>query len=96
MSNPHLRIIRNDEELKVADLTGGVGDWRERALCREVDGELFYPDKGESNREAKRVCGRCEVKTECLEYALGADERWGVWGGLSERERRAMLKRRAA
>ncbi|HET9518524.1 MAG TPA: WhiB family transcriptional regulator, partial [Actinoplanes sp.] len=54
-----------------------------------------FPEKGGSTREAKRICGRCEVKVECLEYALGHDERFGIWGGLSERERRK-LKRRVA
>ena len=68
--------------------------WQERALCAQTDPEAFFPEKGGSTREAKRVCGRCEVKAECLEYALGHDERFGIWGGLSERERRR-LKRRA-
>jgi WhiB family redox-sensing transcriptional regulator len=55
----------------------------------------FFPEKGGSTREAKRICSRCDVKGECLEYALGHDERFGIWGGLSERERRR-LKRRVA
>jgi WhiB family transcriptional regulator, redox-sensing transcriptional regulator len=69
--------------------------WQEQALCAETDPEAFFPEKGGSTREAKRICSRCEVKTECLEYALGHDERFGIWGGLSERERRK-LKRRVA
>ncbi|MGA4726265.1 WhiB family transcriptional regulator [Micromonospora taraxaci] len=85
--------MRNDEELKVADLTGSVGDWQERALCREVDGEVFYPEKGGTVDPAKRICRNCEVKTECLEYALGRNEEFGVWGGYSERERRAMKRK---
>ena len=79
----------------VADLLGDAPEWQERALCSQTDPEAFFPEKGGSTREAKRICGRCEVKTECLEYALGHDERFGIWGGLSERERRK-LKRRAA
>ena len=70
-------------------------DWQERALCAQTDPEAFFPEKGGSTREAKRICGRCEVKGDCLEYALGHDERFGIWGGLSERERRK-LKRRVA
>lgn len=69
-------------------------DWFERAGCQGTDGEAFFPERGGSTREAKRVCDRCEVKYECLAYALDRDERFGVWGGLSERERRR-LKRRA-
>ncbi|MFP3715051.1 WhiB family transcriptional regulator [Isoptericola variabilis] len=68
--------------------------WQERALCAQTDPEAFFPEKGGSTREAKKVCGSCEVRAECLEYALENDERFGIWGGLSERERRK-LKRRA-
>jgi len=68
--------------------------WQERALCAQTDPEAFFPEKGGSTREAKRVCASCEVREECLEYALANDERFGIWGGLSERERRK-LKRRA-
>ncbi|WP_299047615.1 WhiB family transcriptional regulator [uncultured Actinomyces sp.] len=68
--------------------------WQERALCAQTDPEAFFPEKGGSTREAKRVCATCEVREECLAYALANDERFGIWGGLSERERRK-LKRRA-
>jgi WhiB family redox-sensing transcriptional regulator len=67
--------------------------WQERALCAQTDPEAFFPEKGGSTREAKRVCLACEVRTECLEYALANDERFGIWGGLSERERRRVKKR---
>ncbi|MDQ1687078.1 MAG: WhiB family transcriptional regulator, redox-sensing transcriptional regulator [Frankiaceae bacterium] len=75
-------------------LVDAVVSWQERALCAETDPEAFFPEKGGSTREAKRVCTGCEVKGECLQYALAHDERFGIWGGLSERERRR-LKRRA-
>jgi WhiB family transcriptional regulator, redox-sensing transcriptional regulator len=78
-----------------ADLLGDAPEWQEHSLCSQTDPEAFFPEKGGSTREAKRICSRCEVKDECLEYALGHDERFGIWGGLSERERRK-LKRRAA
>lgn len=68
--------------------------WQARALCAQTDPEAFFPEKGGSTREAKRVCLSCEVRVECLEYALEQDERFGIWGGLSERERRR-LKRKA-
>ena len=86
---------RMDGRLEVADLLGNAPEWQERALCSQTDPEAFFPEKGGSTREAKRICSRCEVKSECLEYALGHDERFGIWGGLSERERRK-LKRRVA
>jgi WhiB family transcriptional regulator, redox-sensing transcriptional regulator len=63
-------------------------NWRGRALCAETDPEAFFPEKGGSTREAKKVCRRCEVRAECLEFALKNDEQFGVWGGMSERERR--------
>jgi WhiB family redox-sensing transcriptional regulator len=68
-------------------------DWQERALCAQTDPEAFFPEKGGSTREAKRICQVCEVRDDCLEYALAHDERFGIWGGLSERERRKLKKR---
>jgi WhiB family redox-sensing transcriptional regulator len=62
--------------------------WQVDALCAQTDPEAFFPEKGGSTREAKRVCEGCEVRSECLNYALENDERFGIWGGLSERERR--------
>ncbi len=66
--------------------------WQERALCAQTDPEAFFPEKGGSTREAKRICMGCEVRDECLEYALAHDERFGIWGGLSERERRRLKR----
>ena len=68
--------------------------WQDEALCAQTDPEAFFPEKGGSTREAKRVCQTCPVRAQCLEYALEHDERFGIWGGLSERERRRL--RRAA
>ncbi len=66
--------------------------WQERALCAQTDPEAFFPEKGGSTREAKRICMGCEVRDQCLEYALAHDERFGIWGGLSERERRRLKR----
>ncbi|WP_197380538.1 WhiB family transcriptional regulator [Mycolicibacterium mengxianglii] len=66
--------------------------WQERALCAQTDPEAFFPEKGGSTREAKRICLGCEVRDACLEYALANDERFGIWGGLSERERRRIKR----
>lgn len=71
---------------------GAEEQWQERALCAQTDPEAFFPEKGGSTREAKRICMGCEVRDECLEYALANDERFGIWGGLSERERRRLKR----
>lgn len=77
-------------------------EWAVDALCAETDPEAFFPDKGGSTQQAKRICngtpvtgigpGRepCPVRHECLRFALNNDERFGIWGGLSERERRQL------
>ena len=67
--------------------------WQSDSLCAQTDPEAFFPEKGGSTREAKKICGSCEVRNRCLEYALENDERFGIWGGLSERERRKLRKR---
>jgi Transcription factor WhiB. len=78
------------------ELLGAVDkqEWQERALCAQTDPDAFFPEKGGSTREAKAVCMGCEVRSECLEYALTRDERFGIWGGYSERERRKIKNRR--
>ncbi len=69
--------------------------WAAQAKCLQAEPDTFFPEKGGSTREAKRICAACEVRVECLDYALANDERFGIWGGLSERERRK-LKRLAS
>lgn len=65
--------------------------WVDGALCAQVDvGDIWFPERGESNRAAMRICGLCPVQDSCLEHALAHDERWGVWGGTSEQQRRRM------
>lgn len=66
--------------------------WRAHGLCAQTDPEAFFPEKGGSVRDAKSVCRSCEVQAECLDYALLNDERFGVWGGTSEKERRALRR----
>ncbi len=83
-------VVDQEREGLAAEL-----EWQERALCAQTDPEAFFPEKGGSTREAKRTCMSCEVRVECLDYALANDERFGIWGGLSERERRRVKKRAA-
>jgi WhiB family redox-sensing transcriptional regulator len=71
--------------------------WVDQALCAQVDAEMFFPEPCggvKAVRQAKRVCGSCPVREQCLEYALAHGERFGVWGGASERERRQMKRER--
>jgi WhiB family redox-sensing transcriptional regulator len=74
---------------------GSAERWQERANCLGVDPDLFFPERGASTREAKAVCRGCEVRMDCLEYALAHGEKFGIWGGLSERERRRVRRQRA-
>ncbi|MFT4124916.1 MAG: WhiB family transcriptional regulator [Gordonia sp. (in: high G+C Gram-positive bacteria)] len=88
-SRRHLSVVSDDFD----GLFDAVEEqWQDRALCAQTDPEAFFPEKGGSTREAKRICTGCEVKAECLEYALANDERFGIWGGLSERERRRLKR----
>ncbi|PZS06271.1 MAG: WhiB family transcriptional regulator [Pseudonocardiales bacterium] len=75
-------------------------DWRHRALCRDEDPELFFPigNTGPALSQidaAKAVCRRCPVTEDCLSWALESGQDAGVWGGMSEDERRALKRRRA-
>ena len=70
--------------------------WRDEALCAQVDPEIFFVEKGGSTAPAKRVCAACAVRAECLQFALETDEMHGVWGGMSERERRRLKQQRTA
>lgn len=81
---------------QIADDDDNPLSWQTDALCAQTDPEAFFPEKGGSTRDAKRICTTCEVKAQCLEYALQNDERFGIWGGLSERERRRIRRTRSA
>jgi WhiB family redox-sensing transcriptional regulator len=99
--HPHLTLLTaastfdpqveaDPQPLRLAGLYPDGATWKDDALCAETDPEAFFPEKGGSTREAKRVCAGCSVQAECLQYALDNDERFGIWGGLSERERRRL------
>lgn len=68
--------------------------WRQRAACRGVDPDVFYPVTDEDAQEAKSICNGCQVREACLEFALVNRERDGVWGGATERERRRIIRQR--
>lgn len=93
--------VKHMMSLALYEAKGGMHmDWRHQSACRDEDPELFFPvgNTGPALtqiEEAKKVCQRCIVKEPCLAWALESGQDAGVWGGLSEDERRA-LKRRAA
>ena len=98
-------MLRAGEPLADIASRYGVQVWAEQALCAQIGGDAWFPDKGTpdepqtnpvSLKDAKRVCLACPVRTPCLDYALKHDERFGVWGGLSERERRRLKRQREA
>lgn len=64
--------------------------WQLRGLCAETDPGAFFPEDGEPAGPAKRVCRSCPVRAECLDYALSTGQEYGVWGGMSEQERRQL------
>ncbi|KNX35954.1 hypothetical protein VV01_21525 [Luteipulveratus halotolerans] len=66
--------------------------WQKHALCAKTDPETFYPERGQSSAPAERICRKCRVAAECLDYALAHGERFGVWGGTSERRRRRLAR----
>lgn len=73
-----------------------LGDWEDEAACREAPTHIFFPEPGdpETSRWVAMFCGLCPVRAECLESALDRREKWGIWGGTTETERRALLRAR--
>lgn len=67
---------------------GTATSWRVDALCAQTDPEVFFPERGDSGARAKRICGECPVRLQCLDNAMASDEHFGIWGGLTEKERR--------
>ena len=84
LARPHLTVVpeRQSHSSPSHCRAGPIRDqWQDRALCAQTDPEAFFPEKGGSTREAKKICLGCEVRHECLDYALAHDERFGIWGG---------------
>lgn len=77
-----------------ADLLGDAPElWSDGALCAQADPEAWFPEKGGSPREAKRICAACPVRSDCLYRAMDGGESFGIWGGLSPKERAAVRQR---
>lgn len=69
-------------------------EWFAHAACTGVDPELFHPSRGESTAEAKAICRRCGIRSACLEWAMATHQQFGIWGGLSEQQRKVERSRR--
>src|SRR4030065_587719 len=82
------------EELRTALQMGDDLAWQDDANCKGANADLFFPERGASTRAAKAICRECQVRGECLEFALRSGEKFGIWGGLSERERRPVRRGR--
>ncbi len=84
-----------EDDMANPDEVADAESWQMFANCLGVDPDLFFPERGASTKEAKGVCQGCVVREDCLEYALANGEKFGIWGGLSERERRRIRRQRA-
>ena len=82
-----LCCARMREEDTTAYNTPGPGPWVVDGACVGVDVNVFFPGAGQRPVEALKICARCVVRVECAEYALETNQHWGVWGGLTERQR---------
>lgn len=86
----YLRMATNFNEL----ISLVRDSWRENAACREADTSAFFIGPGKSPDAALAVCNRCEVRDECLEFALDNEENYGIWGGLNADQRKKLRRRR--
>lgn len=81
--------------MSVVDREDAARSWMVDAACVGVDPDLFFPEPGASVQEAKAVCAGCPVREECLDYAMSHHENWGIWGGVTARERARMRRTRS-
>lgn len=88
------RIRQTNPEYFNAALESAASQWAERAACADANPDIFFPSRGESSAKAMELCRGCEVRLECLDYALRTHQRHGIWGGLTERGRRRVKSTR--
>lgn len=72
----------------------GIEPWMDSALCAQVGGDDWFPEWGGSERDPKTVCATCPVREQCLNYAIQHHINYGIWGGVSERQRRRIITKR--
>lgn len=99
MSNDSIKIMGNTQHLTTTSLQALVGlvpEWMSEGICAQIDAEEWFPEKGGSSRAAQAVCATCPVRTQCLQYAVDNSERFGIWGGLTEGQRRKLRRTNGA
>jgi WhiB family redox-sensing transcriptional regulator len=101
LTRQHLRGDQVSNLASTLALAAADDIWRDQALCRNTDPDLFFPVGTTgyalvAQDHAKQVCGECDVQQACLDYALDTNQDSGIWGGLTEEERRVIRRRRAA
>jgi WhiB family redox-sensing transcriptional regulator len=77
----------------IANWISGGEEWRSFAACRTVDSGVFFPQSDLFSNRAKLICSTCPVREKCLAWAMGTDQRYGVWGGKTSRERLHLARR---
>ena len=87
-------VEMDNSHLQLPQVGVPLGDWADDAACKSMDIEIFYPKSGRRPTQALATCRECPVRSECLEYALEAHQHWGVWGGMTERQRFDEKRRR--
>jgi WhiB family transcriptional regulator, redox-sensing transcriptional regulator len=83
------------EEISGASHDTDDKSWQIQANCLGADPDLFFPERGGNEMAAKEICRGCVVREECLEYSLANGEKFGIWGGMTDRERRRLRRSRA-
>ena len=95
MTPPLLKAGKNTDNSSASTLRRNDSvDW-DRAICPQTDPDAYFPEAGLTTRALKKICMSCDIREDCLQYAIDNDERFGVWGGLSESERRKLKKKEA-
>ena len=96
MNDDQYMLSSTGPDVAVASFLGELravrAEWIEQASCRGVDPELFFPARGGSTKEARAVCKGCVVRDKCLNHSLVQGERFGIWGGTTEKERRRLRR----
>lgn len=90
---PSSRKPTNHQEVGLYDFSDEEKEWRKHALCRGLDNNIFFPERGHSMLRAYAVCRGCPVRYECLEWAIETGDKWGIRGGFTPEERTKIRKR---
>lgn len=97
-SDALISTVSDSPERSALDFLNAIrsyDSWMEEALCAQVDPDMWFPPVGERGTEAKKICMRCPVREQCLDYALNASENpYGIWGGVGQHNRNAMRRER--